>query len=977
PTAHADTNSVSEGAQASGNVLTDGTADVLGADGAAPGGAVTGVATGSNVSNPVSGNLGGAGIAGQYGTLVLGANGAYTYTANPNAVTTNAVDHFVYTITDGDGDTSTVTLDITVNNVTVTASDTDALVSEKGLATGSDAAGNSEIFNGAITPAGGTGPYTYTLTSPASGSYGNLVLNANGTYTYTLTQTYDGATTNNGITTEQDKDSFTYTVTDAHGNTTTGSILVDIVDDIPTAHADTNSVSEGAQASGNVLTDGTADVLGADGAAPGGAVTGVATGSNVSNPVSGNLGGAGIAGQYGTLVLGANGAYTYTANPNAVTTNAVDHFVYTITDGDGDTSTVTLDITVNNVTVTASDTDALVSEKGLATGSDAAGNSEIFNGAITPAGGTGPYTYTLTSPASGSYGNLVLNANGTYTYTLTQTYDGATTNNGITTEQDKDSFTYTVTDAHGNTTTGSILVDIVDDIPTLGAFTPGTIPNEVGSVNGLFDFVAGADGVNHFNIAGPAITGISYSTTVQSDGKTVLLAETSTGTDIYSLTLHPDGTYAFALITPDAATTVTQTLTGLSPGGPTPFLETPDGLIEFTGTGTGVNSSTQGFGVADQFIEKDENFTMEFHTSSTAGNDAPTLNPKFIGSLDFAATGNSSGSVSWVATNSVTGDTRSGTATVTNGHLVIDPSIDFNLISITGDAGSKIRLSAVDISQTILPSDTTLHFQVSAVDGDGDVSATQSLDIHQVAASSGGSFTLPGFAGTVNDVIAGSTHIDTISGGAGTDIADYTGSAAVSINLTDAGGAAGVHGTPSNPSDGNITGGDATGDTLTGIEGLIGGSGDDYLYGNSGANYLAGGLGNDTLRGEGGADTLIGGAGNDLLVGGAGSDTLTGGTGADTFRLENLDIKDLITDFNGGDGDKIDLTALFDSTPANVGNFVNYDAGTGVLSVDTSGSGDPANFVQVAELTNHPAANTITLLYDDGITQHQTTANVV
>ncbi|TIX08427.1 MAG: hypothetical protein E5V41_33260, partial [Mesorhizobium sp.] len=146
-------------------------------------------------------------------TLVLNANGSYTYTANPNAVTANAVDHFVYTITDGDGDTSTVTLDITVNNVTVTASDTDALVYEKGLPAGSDAAGNSEIFNGAITPAGGTGPYTYTLNSSATGSYGNLVLNADGTYTYTLTKTYDGATANNGITTEQDKDSFTYTVT--------------------------------------------------------------------------------------------------------------------------------------------------------------------------------------------------------------------------------------------------------------------------------------------------------------------------------------------------------------------------------------------------------------------------------------------------------------------------------------------------------------------------------------------------------------------------------------------------------------------------------------------------------------------------------------------------------------------------------------------------------------------------------------------
>ncbi|MER8589853.1 hypothetical protein NKH19_32660 [Mesorhizobium sp. M1338] len=68
---------------------------------------------------------------------------------------------------------------------------------------------------------------------------------------------------------------------------------------------------------------------------------------------------------------------------------------------------------------------------------------------------------------------------------------------------------------------------------------------------------------------------------------------------------------------------------------------------------------------------------------------------------------------------------------------------------------------------------------------------------------------------------------------------------------------------------------------------------------------------------------------------------------------------------------------MFDTTPGNIGNFVNYDAGTGALSVDTGGSGDPANFVPVAELVNHPVASTITLLYDDGVTQHQTTANLV
>ena len=55
-------------------------------------------------------------------------------------------------------------------------------------------------------------------------------------------------------------------VTDANGNTATGTITVNIVDDVPTAYADINSVAEGGIVTGNVLTDGTDDVFGADGA---------------------------------------------------------------------------------------------------------------------------------------------------------------------------------------------------------------------------------------------------------------------------------------------------------------------------------------------------------------------------------------------------------------------------------------------------------------------------------------------------------------------------------------------------------------------------------------------------------------------------------------------------------------------------------------------------------------------------------------
>ncbi|WP_284273064.1 type I secretion C-terminal target domain-containing protein, partial [Mesorhizobium huakuii] len=157
--------------------------------------------------------------------------------------------------------------------------------------------------------------------------------------------------------------------------------------------------------------------------------------------------------------------------------------------------------------------------------------------------------------------------------------------------------------------------------------------------------------------------------------------------------------------------------------------------------------------------------------------------------------------------------------------------------------------------------------------------------------------------------------------------------------------------------------GSAYGDTITG-DGFA-----NALYGGAGADTLNGGGGNDTLIGGAGNDTLNGNAGNDLLIGGAGADTLTGGTGADTFKLDHLElnIKDLIADYNKGEGDQIDLTALFEKAPAGaITDYVHYDTSTKALSVDTDGTGNAANFVDVAVLQNGPAAaGTINILYDD------------
>ncbi|ESX90190.1 type I secretion C-terminal target domain-containing protein [Mesorhizobium sp. LSHC412B00] len=138
---------------------------------------------------------------------------------------------------------------------------------------------------------------------------------------------------------------------------------------------------------------------------------------------------------------------------------------------------------------------------------------------------------------------------------------------------------------------------------------------------------------------------------------------------------------------------------------------------------------------------------------------------------------------------------------------------------------------------------------------------------------------------------------------------------------------------------------------------IIGSDFNDTLNGDGANNVLYGGAGSDTINGN---------AGNDLLIGGAGQDTMTGGTGADTFKLDGLDIKDLIADYSGGQGDKIDLSSLFETGPgANIADFVKYDSASHTLSVDTNGTTGGANFVDVAVLQNAPVAGTINLIYDD------------
>jgi Ca2+-binding RTX toxin-like protein len=135
--------------------------------------------------------------------------------------------------------------------------------------------------------------------------------------------------------------------------------------------------------------------------------------------------------------------------------------------------------------------------------------------------------------------------------------------------------------------------------------------------------------------------------------------------------------------------------------------------------------------------------------------------------------------------------------------------------------------------------------------------------------------------GDDNDILEGAGGADQMNGGNGIDTVSYANSA---VGVIVAMGGLSI-------------GGDALGDTMTGIEQVMG----------SGFN--------DVITGDSNANTLWGLAGDDILTGGLGADVLKGGAGNDTFIYVNvadstvaLAGKDTIVDFTTGD--KIDLTAI-------------------------------------------------------------------
>ncbi|MEN7538829.1 calcium-binding protein, partial [Aurantiacibacter flavus] len=198
--------------------------------------------------------------------------------------------------------------------------------------------------------------------------------------------------------------------------------------------------------------------------------------------------------------------------------------------------------------------------------------------------------------------------------------------------------------------------------------------------------------------------------------------------------------------------------------------------------------------------------------------------------------------------------------------------------------------------------------------------------------------------GAGDDILSGDTGTDLLDGGEGFDIADYSFSLDKwSIDL--------AAGTASIVTTQNST----LSETLSGIEGVIGGLGADIITGDGNNNRLEGGGGNDTLDGAGGNDTFVFDGdedGVDAIHGGSGNDVIEAASDNTVIDLSALTSVELITAL-GHANVTIEATDGADT--------LDFSASVlhGIVSIDMGGGDDVVTGSLGADTINAGAGNDI------------------
>ena len=541
-----------------------------------------------------------------HGAVSIAADGAYSYTP---AAGFAGPDSFTYTITDSASRTSTATVQLTVSRPAAPTAVDDA--GSTSFETALDVAAPGVLSNDT-----GTG---ITVTAHTGAAHGAVAIGADGSYTYTPASGFAGT------------DSFTYTITDVVGQTATATVhLMVAAPGAPVAQDDSGSTDYGVglvvPAPGVLANDtGTGITVTAHTAAAHGSVSIAADGAYSYTPAAGFAGtdaftytitdaaaqtstatvhltvakpaapvanddtgttpfgtalvtakpgvlsndtGTGItvtahtAAAHGSVSIAADGSYTYTPATNFTGT---DSFTYTITDVVGQTATATVHLTVSPPTppVAHDDTATTPYQVDLVVPKP---------GVLSNDTGTGIGVTAHTDPSNGT---VVIAVDGSYTYTPAAGFSGP------------DSFTYTITDVAGQTSTATVHLTVSAQVvappptitevqPDVGPTAGGTNVQVIGTnFTGATQLTFGGSviALNSVHAASLKVTGKSQTTTFVVVSSTLITVVDPAGTGTVDIRVTtPAGTSA--LTTADQFTYQVATSTSPTPT-PTPTPTTP------------------------------------------------------------------------------------------------------------------------------------------------------------------------------------------------------------------------------------------------------------------------------------------------------------------------------------------------------------------------------------------------------------------
>jgi hypothetical protein len=514
-----------------------------------------------------------------------------------------------------------------------------------------------------------------------------------------------------------------------------------------------------------------ATVLGIDGGLDGVKSVGI-----VANQVGG-----------GTLaIVGGKLIYTAPASVDNSGGAVIATFTVTVTDNDDDTVTSTVTVNIgdaNTPTLTVGnasgdETDGLVNTAGtlqFGFGGDGAGVLTLSAAGATWDGGS------MTLTADNGDWTLTVNNDGTYSF---QQNNAITHDNPLNHDEP---FVITVTASvvdSDNSSTGNMnfTITVDDDGPSITSIPDVVMANQAQVVTGQIEYDAGTDGSGGFVLSSINDGGLAASIT--GIGSNFVTGLDAGGDPIYTVTVDADGQYHFELLQTSQEGEVTFNLTGVKAGGPVNSItftdaDDPSAMITFENAKAGgavakFNPSNGEFGVGSNLFNKDESWTSTF-TGFLAS--AFTLAYEFNGSGTLT--------VHYTAFDS-SGDTFAGSFDVSaNGSTTVDfvaagafdglvNHIDFN---ITGPANNsaKIKLTSFEAETVTPPDDQSIVVGVQLLDGDGDVTVTDTFTVDIVANDPDtNTVALNLTGGSGDDVIAGGFGNDILTGGAGDDIFQWT-----------------------------------------------------------------------------------------------------------------------------------------------------------------------------------------------------------